>query len=404
MAMKGIGMAKFAPVKLRTQLIRRRIITHIAVLNLVMLVAVLVILPKYFENSIAWFSFFALYLWLMLVFVNSLLHYKNSLCEIQCNSESISFPRILFPKHARTLQIREITSADFFGKNAGEMLVIGIRNRYPKFIELSQCEAGEELVSLQRYLNEQIEKQDGVREKRQFRELVNEQAEIVYKDYGILLFCLVLISFYILTTGAFSDAKVLSDNVIAIGANTRAIISDLEIYRIFSSFVLHYNEAHLVFNLVLFFFLGQSFARIFGCVRAINVILLSSIAGVMVSNISMAYEASFGASGGGFGLIGAYTFAKVRHQDYLPAMMNQMPFWVLFLIIAVEVISGYYIEVIDLYNHAGGFIAGFLLMFATCHNKESLISEPKIIEKVAFFLLLASYIWGISHFINLMYS
>ena len=110
---------------------------------------------------------------------------------------------------------------------------------------------------------------------------------------------------YTVTTWELQDST-LSEDIILIGANTQAIVKNLEIYRVFSSFILHYNVLHLLLNILVFAFFGQFVVRLLGTVRFLNIVLFSSMVAVLFSNVfSLAdsSDASFGASGGAFGSI-----------------------------------------------------------------------------------------------------
>ena len=393
-------------LELKSSEIRRRIVANIFTLNLVTAVFALAIIPSYF-NSASYYSlsytllvfFYGL---LMYLLVSRLIYYKNSACCFKVNSESISIPKVLFPKLSRTIKLDDVTSAEFLSNDQKIALVIGLRNRYPKILHIRLFQNENDLVKLEELLNQYI-KNSKVGESSTLKaNLSGAHSELRKREYSIALLALFLGAVYVLTTKGLSDSA-LDDYIISIGANTRGIVSDFELYRLFSSFTLHYNTLHLLSNITAFAFIGQFIVRLLGTIGFLNTVLFSSVVAVIFSNVFIGSNASLGSSGGVFGLMGAYTVIKFKYQKHLPATLNPIPNWMFIFILFIEICIGYYFEAIDLYNHLGGYFAGVLSIYSIEKNRETLFGEPTVPEKMVFTAILVAYAWGISRFFALLY-
>ena len=302
--------------------------------------------------------------------INAFVYARTSTISIDLDACSLKLPRLLFPARPRRIELAEISSIEELSVGGATNLVIGRRGRYPIFLEQALCAQPGATVSLKNWLVARLldlgQEVDAIRicsEDKTHAQKGRREASI-----GVLL-ALLSLAFYLSTDG-FSEATV-SERLVDLGANTAAVWHGFELHRLFSSFFLHYNAAHLIGNLVLFAVIGQLIVRILGSVRFYNIVFLSSMIAVLVSSCFIGEDASFGASGGTFGLLGAYTVIKLRFSDRLTVLLNPIPNWVLALVLLVELVVGLQYEVIDVNNHLGGFFAGaaYALALRTAEDK-----------------------------------
>lgn len=132
-------------------------------------------------------------------------------------------------------------------------------------------------------------------------------------------------------------------------------------YRIFSSMFMHFGIAHLVNNMVILFFLGNTLETFIGSIKYVIVYLTAGISGGLLSLWYMLKTDDFsvgaGASGAVFGVIGALLFISVRtkgkYKDLSPRRLVFM--------VCMSLYYGFTAVNVDNMAHIGGLLAGFIL-------------------------------------------
>lgn len=137
-----------------------------------------------------------------------------------------------------------------------------------------------------------------------------------------------------------------------------AVVRDGEYYRLLSYMFLHMGLNHLANNMILIYFLGEELERFFGNWRFFFLYFLS---GIVAGIVSIVYNilngnsvSSVGASGAGFGLIGAticLLLADKRQRG--TAFVKRV-----ILFAAISLYAGFSEQGIDNAAHVGGLLAG----------------------------------------------
>lgn len=181
------------------------------------------------------------------------------------------------------------------------------------------------------------------------------------------------------------------------------VISGEQIYRIAASFFLHLNSIHLSMNIVSLALFGQFLLRVVDLYRFLCILLLSALLASIFTLTLSPYEAIIGASGGIMGVFGAY--CCLRLLRYLPGSISSSSnIWILFFI-AVQVALEYFVEGIDSYTHAGGFLTGFVYMgICIKYEKECSVFNSSTPEKVAAWALCICYLGGLLVFFTKVYG
>ena len=136
-----------------------------------------------------------------------------------------------------------------------------------------------------------------------------------------------------------------------------------EYYRFITSAFLHADTDHLLSNMLVLFFLGNSLESRLGHLRYVILYFLSAIGGNILSAI---YEVnhgnltmSVGASGAIFGVMAAvFVLIIVRGGQW-----NSISFSRMLLMILYSLYSGFVSENVNNAGHIGGFIVGLVIMF-----------------------------------------
>jgi membrane associated rhomboid family serine protease len=142
-----------------------------------------------------------------------------------------------------------------------------------------------------------------------------------------------------------------------------------EYWRMFTMMFLHLDLAHIFFNMLALWFLGEFTENVLGRAKFIVLYFVSGFAGsVLVLLFAPAGALTVGASGaiaGVFGGLMAYAYLN-RHRDYVArAIFGQLVFWFfLNLVINVYSVSQPGGGSLSWQGHLGGFVTGALLMAA----------------------------------------
>jgi len=146
------------------------------------------------------------------------------------------------------------------------------------------------------------------------------------------------------------------------------VIERHEYWRLFAAMFLHESFWHILINMVALWFLGEYTEAVLGRAKFLVLYLVTGLAGsVLVVLLAAPFSVTVGASGaiaGAFGGLMAYAFLN-RHRDYVArAIFGQLVFW-----FALNVILNIYSVTqpggnLSWQGHAGGFVAGVVLMAA----------------------------------------
>ena len=147
------------------------------------------------------------------------------------------------------------------------------------------------------------------------------------------------------------------------GAFSFKLIQDTnEYYRFITSVFLHADTDHLLSNMLVLFFLGNSLESNLGHLKYVILYFLSAIGGNILSSI---YEINFGsmimsvgASGAIFGVMAAvFVLIIVRGGRW-----NSISFSRMLLMIIYSLYSGFVSENVNNAGHIGGFVVGLAIM------------------------------------------
>lgn len=141
------------------------------------------------------------------------------------------------------------------------------------------------------------------------------------------------------------------------------VIEGKQYYRILTSMFLHGDINHLVSNMVVLYYLGESVEHYFGRLRYIILYLAAGVSGAMLSMcyelLTGSYISSVGASGAIFGIIGAVFVLVVVHKGH----WEQISMGRLLFMLAYSLYSGLAATNVNNAAHIGGFFGGALITY-----------------------------------------
>lgn len=132
-----------------------------------------------------------------------------------------------------------------------------------------------------------------------------------------------------------------------------------EYYRLLTGTLLHGGLFHLLSNCYALYIIGSQIESFYGKSKYLIIYLFSAITGSLLS-ITLANNASIGASGAIFGLMGALLYFGYYYRVYIGSTWKQriLPVILLNLVICL-IVPG-----IDYFAHIGGLIGGVLISMA----------------------------------------
>jgi rhomboid protease GluP len=233
-----------------------------------------------------------------------------------------------------------------------------------------------------------------------------------------IVFLIANIFVFILTSqsGANENAAVL----IKYGAKVNAYIdSQHEWWRFVTPIFLHGNIAHLLMNMYGLWVIGPYVERLYGSAKFVFFWVLTGIAGVVASYLSVqpgihssspigrfifkAHDAiSVGASGALFGLIGVLFIFGIKFRHELPEGFKRAFGTGMLPTILLNVAIGFMIPVIDNAAHLGGLFAGALLALFVGYKRPGERAGVAvfwhILQVAALALVVVSFVMVVQHF------
>lgn len=149
------------------------------------------------------------------------------------------------------------------------------------------------------------------------------------------------------------------ENLIRFGANSKILVAEGELWRLFTASFIHIGFFHILFNMYFFYSLGPVFERLFG---SMNFLIIYLIAGIFGNLLSFAfgspYTVSAGASTSLYGMLGLAIGLMATYRDDEIIRSFGASF---ISVVVINVIYSLLAPGVGIYGHLGGFVAGFLL-------------------------------------------
>jgi len=201
---------------------------------------------------------------------------------------------------------------------------------------------------------------------------------VAYVKKWMMTYALMVANFavFILSNIFYIQIGPYSQSIIIMDLGFRPIYLSIEyfpqIYTLFTSMFVHGGFAHIIGNMIIFFFLGMAFEQRIGAKKFLIIYLITGVCGALTHsllNIGSAVPL-IGASGAIFGIMGAFAFSYPRDEIVMP-----IPLVIIMLLRRVKVIYAVILfaaleTVIVMFDvqdntahfaHLGGLISGFIL-------------------------------------------
>ncbi len=143
--------------------------------------------------------------------------------------------------------------------------------------------------------------------------------------------------------------------------NSSATVQEGEWWRLFTALFLHANWLHLTMNGAGLWIFGTAVEKTMGRWRFLVVFLMAGAIGNLASAFVAHYDVAIGASGGIFGVIGAFAVVVWRLRSPMYHTLRRRLLVVLALMVATDFTIGGLEPQVDNLAHVGGFVAGIFI-------------------------------------------
>jgi membrane associated rhomboid family serine protease len=158
--------------------------------------------------------------------------------------------------------------------------------------------------------------------------------------------------------GLIADPQVIR----AFGAKDNALINQQHQYwRLVTAIFLHIGFLHFLLNNYALWIIGQEIERLYGSARFVFLYLLTGVAGSLASYTFNPNAQSAGASGAIFGLFGIMAAFAFRYRKELPERLATDIRRRILPVIAINLVFGFSMRIVDNAAHIGGLLAGIVL-------------------------------------------
>ena len=130
-----------------------------------------------------------------------------------------------------------------------------------------------------------------------------------------------------------------------------------EYYRLITGTFLHAGLFHLLFNVYALYVIGTQLESFLGKFKYLICYLFSALTGALLSMMFLKGNASVGASGAIFGLMGSLVYFGYHYRVYLGTTLKSQ----IIPLIVLNLLLGFMLSNVDVAGHIGGLIGGYLI-------------------------------------------
>lgn len=156
----------------------------------------------------------------------------------------------------------------------------------------------------------------------------------------------------------------------AFGAKNNELINQQHQYwRLVTCIFLHIGFLHFLLNNYALWIIGQEIERLYGSARFVILYLVTGMAGSLASYTFNPNAESAGASGAIFGLFGVMATFAFRYRKELPERLGSDIRRRILPVIAINLIFGFSMRMVDNAAHVGGLLAGVVLALVVPYKR-----------------------------------
>src|ERR1041385_5846179 len=172
------------------------------------------------------------------------------------------------------------------------------------------------------------------------------------------------------------------------------IVNQHQYWRLITCIFLHIGFIHLFLNNYALWIIGQEIERVYGSARFVALYLLTGVVGSLGSFYFNPDATSAGASGAIFGLFGAMAAFAFRYRKEIPTTLSQDIKRRILPVIAINLIFGFSVRIVDNAAHIGGLLSGVALAFVVPYLRPNEKDKVlwRVLQYVCLILILVPFV------------
>ncbi|GAE24770.1 rhomboid family serine protease [Halalkalibacter wakoensis JCM 9140] len=180
--------------------------------------------------------------------------------------------------------------------------------------------------------------------------------------------------------------------LIEYGAKYNPLIMEGEWWRLITAMFLHIGFLHLFMNSLALFYLGGAVERMYGTTRFLFIYFVAGLFG-SIASFAFNEQVAAGASGAIFGCFGALLYFGTVYKKLFFRTMGKS----LLTILAINLVFGFSIPMVDNGAHIGGLVGGFLAAMVVQLPKHRKVPKQLLSLVVTIFLMGGLYLFGLNN-------
>jgi len=173
------------------------------------------------------------------------------------------------------------------------------------------------------------------------------------------------------------------------------IVGHQEYWRLVTSIFIHIGVIHLLLNNYALWIIGQEIEQIYGSARFVLLYLLTGVIGSLASFFFNPLATSAGASGSIFGLFGVMATFAFRYRKEIPRMLSREIRRRVLPIIAINLVFGFSVRIVDNAAHLGGLLSGVVLALVIPYKRPTEKITPRawvVLQAICLLLVFGSFV------------
>ena len=201
--------------------------------------------------------------------------------------------------------------------------------------------------------------------------------------------------------GGFAVTSVNPEVLRGFGAKQNNLIAEQhEYWRLITAIFIHIGIIHLFLNNYALWIIGQEIERIYGSARFVVLYLVTGAIGSVGSYVFNPQATSAGASGAIFGLFGVMATFAFKYRREIPQTLSREIRRRVLPVIAINLVFGFSVRIVDNAAHVGGLLAGIALALAVPYMRPTERITPLLWRALQMVCLVVIFISFVGAFRN----
>ena len=196
--------------------------------------------------------------------------------------------------------------------------------------------------------------------------------------------------------GGFAVTSVDPEVLRGFGAKQNDLIGvHHQYWRLITSIFIHIGFIHLFLNNYALWIIGKEIEQIYGSARFVVLYLVTGVIGSLASYVFYPQATSAGASGAIFGLFGVMATFAFRYRKEIPKMLSREIRRRVLPIIAINLVFGFSVRIVDNAAHIGGLLSGVALALVVPYMRPNERVTPllwRALQTVCLVVILVSFV------------